>query len=160
MLLLSTYKIAIRQVVRGRTDEVTTAVHKLGNRALCLAVRHHSIELGLKEVDELVIELCQSLVHSDRAVRLSAGSVLNVRSRLPLTHDILGQTSQVLVEIASFYNRVGQVSYRCAERIFDKFYELLREARDPVKETVLITVGRVGRLGVWPEDANSMLIIV
>ena len=76
MLLLSTYKIAIRQVVRGRTDEVTTAVHKLGNRALCLAVRHHSIELGLKEVDDLVIELCQSLVHSDRAVRLSAGLVL------------------------------------------------------------------------------------
>ena len=64
------------------------------------------------------------------------------------------------MEIASFYNRVGQVSYRCAERIFDKFYELLREARDPVKETVLITVGRVGRLGVWPEDSNSMLIIV
>lgn len=76
MLLLSTYKIAIRQVVRGRTDEVTAAVQKLGNRALCLAVRHHSIELGLKEVDELVIGLCQSLVHSDRAVRLSAGLVL------------------------------------------------------------------------------------
>ena len=56
------------------------------------------------------------------------------------------------MEVVSFYNRVGQVSWLRAERIFDKFYELLREARDPVKETVLITVGRVGRLGVWPDD--------
>jgi hypothetical protein len=57
-------------------------------------------------------------------------------------------TSQVLVEIMSFYNRVGRVSWVRAEGIFDRFYELLRDARDPIKETVLITVGRVGRLGV------------
>ena len=38
-------------------------------------MRHHSIELGLKEVDDLVIELYRSLVHKDRAVRLSAGLV-------------------------------------------------------------------------------------
>ncbi|KAH9999987.1 hypothetical protein BJV77DRAFT_1114938 [Russula vinacea] len=126
LLLLSTYNIAIRQVLRGRTDEVTAAVHRLGNKALCLAVRHHSIELGLTEVDDLVIELYHSLVHNDRAVRLSAG--------------------QVLVEIMSFYNRVGQVSWVRAEGIFDKFYELLRDARDSVKETVLITVGHVGRV--------------
>jgi hypothetical protein len=59
----------------------------------------------------------------------------------------------------SFYNRVGQVSWVRAEGIFDKFYELLRDARDPIKETVLITVGRVGRSGVWPDDSNSILII-
>ena len=59
-----------------------------------------------------------------------------------------GSTSQVLVEIMSFYNRVGQVSWLRAERIFDKFYELLRDARDSVKETVLITVGRAGRSGI------------
>ncbi|KAH9077054.1 hypothetical protein EDB83DRAFT_2504335 [Lactarius deliciosus] len=64
--------------------------------------------------------------HKERAVRLSAG--------------------QVLVEIISYYNRVGQVSWIRAEGVFDKFYELLRDARDPVKETVLITVGRVGRV--------------
>jgi hypothetical protein len=75
LLLLSTYNTAIRQVLRGRTDEVTAAVHKSGNQALCLAVRHHSIELGLKEVDDLVVELYRSLSHNDRAVRLSAGSV-------------------------------------------------------------------------------------
>ena len=75
LLLLSTYGTAIRQLLQGRTDEVTPAVRKSGNQALCLAVRHHSIELGLKEVDDLVIELYQSLVHKDRAVRLSAGLV-------------------------------------------------------------------------------------
>ena len=75
LLILSTYNVAIRQIIRGRTDEVTAAVHKSGNRALCFAVRHHSMGLGLKEVDDLVIELYQSLVHNDRAVRLSAGSV-------------------------------------------------------------------------------------
>ncbi|KAI9513280.1 hypothetical protein F5148DRAFT_287683 [Russula earlei] len=68
----------------------------------------------------------QSLVHKDRSVRLSAG--------------------QVLVEIMAFYNRVGQISWIRAERVFDTFYELLRDARDPVKETLLITVGRVGRV--------------
>lgn len=78
LLLLSTYNIAIRQVLRGRTDEVTAAVHKSGNRALCLAIRHHSIELGLKEVDDLVVEVYSSMVHNDRAVRLSAGSVLRL----------------------------------------------------------------------------------
>lgn len=75
LLLLSTYNVAIRQILRGRTDEVTATVHKSGNQALCLAVRHHSIELGLKDVDDLVIDLYESLVHRDRAVRLSAGSV-------------------------------------------------------------------------------------
>jgi hypothetical protein len=60
-----------------------------------------------------------------------------------------------------FYNRVGHVSWIRAERIFDKFYELLRDARDPIKETVLITVGRVGRSELWSGDSNSnsMLII-
>ena len=62
-----------------------------------------------------------------------------------LCHDILNLPSQVLVEIISYYNRIGQVSWIRAEGVFDKFYELLRDARDPVKETVLITVGRVGR---------------
>jgi hypothetical protein len=71
-----------------------------------------------------------------------------IRLRSPLTHDALNQLSQVLVEIMSFYNRVGQVSWVRAEGIFDKFYELLRGARDPVNETVLITVGRVGRSGI------------
>jgi hypothetical protein len=148
LLLLSTYNIAIRQVLRGRTDEVTAVVHRLGNKARCLAIRHHSIELGLKEVDDLVVELYHSLVHNDRAVRLSAGSVFAFcRAYLSLTEPWV-KTSQVLVEIMSFYNRIGQVSWVRAEGIFDKFYELLRDARDAVKETVLITVGRVGRLGV------------
>jgi len=147
LLLLSTYSIAIRQVLRGTTEEVTAAVHKMGNQALCLAVRHHSIELGLKEIDDLVIELYRSLVHNDRAVRLSAGSVLRSIALTSYSRR-LESTSQVLVEIMSFYNCVGRVSWVRAEGIFDRFYELLRDARDPIKETALITVGRVGRLGV------------
>ena len=93
LLLLSTYNTAIRQVLRGRADEVTAAVHKSGNQALCLAVRHHSIELGLKEVDDLVVELYRSLIHNDRAVRLSAGSVF-VFDRISLTHDVLGKPAK------------------------------------------------------------------
>lgn len=112
-------------------------------------MRHHSIELGLKEVDDLVVELYRSLIHNDRAVRLSAGSVFAFDHIYPYSRR-LGPTSQVLVEIMSFYNRVGQVSWIRAEGIFDKFYELLRDARDPIKETVLITVGRVGRSGFGP----------
>ena len=59
----------------------------------------------------------------------------------------------------SFYNQVGQVSWVRAEGIFDKFYELLRDARDPIKETILITIGRVGRSGVSSDNSNGMLII-
>lgn len=73
---------------------------------------------------------------------------VRVQLRLPLTYHVRGHTSQVLVEVISFYNHVGQVSWVRAEGIFDKFYELLRDARDTVKETVLITVGRIGRSGV------------
>lgn len=110
MLLLSTYKIAIRQVVRGRTNEVTTAVHKLGNRALCLAVRHHSIELGLKEVDDLVIELCQSLAHGDRAVRLSAGLVFVF--------------DRVYLSLTTFWIKIAKSSWRSCHFIIvsDKFH--------------------------------------
>ncbi|KAH9179575.1 hypothetical protein EDB89DRAFT_2110934 [Lactarius sanguifluus] len=126
LLLLSTYKIAIRQLLRGDSSEITAAVRKWGNLALSYAVRHHPIDLGLEEVGDLVSEMYKFLAHKERAVRLSAG--------------------QVLVEIISYYNRVGQVSWTRAEGVFDKFYELLRDARDPVKETVLITVGRVGRV--------------
>ncbi|KAI9467128.1 hypothetical protein BJY52DRAFT_1423860 [Lactarius psammicola] len=126
LLLLSTYKVSIRQLMRGDSSEITATVRKWGNQALSYAVRHHPIDLGLEEVDDLVTEMYKFLAHKDRAVRLSAG--------------------QVLVEIISYYNRVGQVSWIRAEGVFDKFYELLRDARDPVKETVLITVGRVGRV--------------
>lgn len=90
LLLLSTYSVAIRLVLQGRADEVTPAVRKSGNQVLCLAVRHHSIELGLKEVDDLVIELYHSLVHKDRAVRLSAGSVFTFACvYLPLTMSLV-----------------------------------------------------------------------
>jgi hypothetical protein len=65
----------------------------------------------------------------------------------------------VLVEIISYYNRVGQASWVRAERVFDKFYELLKDARDPVKETVLITVGRVGRSAIFSYVVNGLLII-
>jgi hypothetical protein len=158
LLLLSTYSMAIRLVLQGRADEVTPTVRKSGNQALCLAVRHHSIDLGLQEVDDLVIELYQSLVHKDRAVRLSAGLVPAFVA-FTFAYYGLGYPSQVLVEIISFYNRVGQVSWVRAERIFDKFYELLGDARDPAKETVLITVGRVGRLGICSDDFDIVLII-
>ena len=84
---------------------------------------------------------------------------VRIQFRLPLTYHVRGHTSQVLVEVISFYNHVGQVSWVRAERIFDKFYELLRDARDPVKETVLITVGRIGRSGIWPGDFNNALSI-
>ncbi|KAH9060944.1 hypothetical protein EDB87DRAFT_1723684 [Lactarius vividus] len=124
--LLSTYKTAIRQLLRGDSSGITAAVRKWGNQVLSYAVRHHPIDLGLEEVDDLVSEMYKFLAHKERAVRLSAG--------------------QVLVEIISYYNRVGQVSWVRAEGVFDKFYELLRDAQDPVKETVLITVGRVGRV--------------
>ena len=83
LLLLSTYSIAIRQVLRGKADEITTAVQKLGNQALRSAVRHHSIDLGLTDVDDLVGDIYRSLVHKDRSVRLSAGSVCFVH--FPLT---------------------------------------------------------------------------
>jgi serine/threonine-protein kinase ATR len=146
LLLLSTYKIAIRQLLRGNSSEITATARKWGNQALSYAVRHHSIDLGLEEVDDLVPEMYKSLAHKERAVRLSAGSVS--RSSI-LPHNILNLPSQVLVEIISYYNRVGQASWIRAEGVFDKFYELLRDARDPVKETVLITVGRVGRSGIF-----------
>lgn len=85
-MLLSTYNVAVRQVLRGKTDEVTATVRKSANQALCLAVRHHALELGLKEVDDLVVEMHQSLVHNDRTIRLSAGSVCAFdRVRLLLT---------------------------------------------------------------------------
>ena len=84
---------------------------------------------------------------------------VRIRLRLPPTYHVFGHPSQVLVEIISFYNRVGQVSWVRAEGIFGKFYELLRDARDPVKETVLITVGRVGRSGVFPDDFDIALIV-
>ena len=156
LLLLSTYNIAIRQLLRGNSNEITATVRKWGNQALSYAVRHHSIDLGLEEVDDLVPEMYKSLAHKERAVRISAGSV----SRLSiLIHNILNLPSQVLVEIISYYNRVGQASWIRAEGVFDKFYELLRDARDPVKETVLITVGRVGRSGIFAGAANGLLII-
>ena len=141
--------------MRGNSSEITTTVRKWGNQTLSYAVRHHSIDLGLEEVDDLVPEMYKSLAHKERTVRLSAGSVS--RSSI-LLYNILNLPSQVLVEIISYYDRVGQVAWIRAEGVFDKFYELLRDARDPVKETVLITVGRVGRSGIFADITNSLLI--
>ena len=146
LLLLSTYKIAIRQLLRGNSSEIIATARKWGNQTLSSAVRHHSTDLGLEEVDDIVPEMYKFLAHKERAVRLSAGSV---SCSSILLHNILNLPSQVLVEIISYYNRVGQASWIRAEGIFDKFYELLKDARDPVKETVLITVGRVGRSAIF-----------
>lgn len=154
--LLSTYKIAIRQLLRGNSSEITATARKWGNQALSYAVRHHTIHLGLEEVDDLLPEMYKSLAHKERAVRLSAGSV-SCSFILPL--NFLNLPSQVLVEILSYYNRVGQASWIRAEGVFDKFYELLKDSRDPVKETVLITVGRVGRSAIFVDVMNGLLII-
>ncbi|KAI0268140.1 hypothetical protein BC834DRAFT_678146 [Gloeopeniophorella convolvens] len=124
--LLLAYKIAIRQVLQGSADEVTAAVHKAGNEALRLAVQHHSADFELGILDDLVGEMHLALSHKDRTVRLSAG--------------------HVLAEIISLYHDVGKVSWVRAEKIFGKFYSLLEGARDSIRETVLITVGRIGRV--------------
>lgn len=50
-----------------------------------------------------------------------------------------------LVEFVRFYHAIGKTTWTKVERIFDTFYRLMDSPKDPVKETVLIAVGSVGK---------------
>ncbi|KAI0068558.1 hypothetical protein BV25DRAFT_1792048 [Artomyces pyxidatus] len=125
VFLAKTYMTVVMRLLEGEESEVAPAVHKIGYDALGCALRHQSNDCGTKGLDPISDFLRRSMSHSDRGVRLSAG--------------------RALVEIIRLYNSIGPTAYTSVEPIFDTFYHLLEGKKDSVKETVLITVGQVGR---------------
>ena len=50
-----------------------------------------------------------------------------------------------MVELVRLFHLIGKPAWPKIDPIFSTFYCLLDIGKDPVKETVLITVGEVGR---------------
>ncbi|KAA1466566.1 hypothetical protein DENSPDRAFT_811680 [Dentipellis sp. KUC8613] len=104
---------------------VIPALRKLRYEVFESAIKHCSLECRSPQLDKLSDLLRQGISEQNRSVRLSAG--------------------RGLVELIRLYHAIGKPSWTKVERIFDTFYGLLDTSKEPVKESVLLTVTAVGK---------------
>ncbi|KAH9844382.1 uncharacterized protein C8Q71DRAFT_696515 [Rhodofomes roseus] len=108
----------------GAVDEVTPRVRKAVFSSLTLTLRHHVLESGgkLERVTELIM---RGMKDKDRSVRLAAG--------------------QSLVELARLHQNLGSGVLRRTEPLFATMFRIFETTDDIIRETSIVTLGRLGR---------------
>lgn len=137
------YLAIVDQLLMGTDTQVPNAVRKACFDVLASVMRHQPIEENDTDLDNIAGMLCRTMSDRQRSIRLSAGSVQLLPSTLLVL--TIFSPSRALVELIRFYHFIGKPAWPKVDPIFDVFYGLLDVGKDPVKETVLITVGEVGR---------------
>ncbi|TFY78245.1 hypothetical protein EWM64_g5764 [Hericium alpestre] len=134
--LLTIYSTLVHDLLQGDSTVVTHSVRKSGFDVLGRAVHHLSVECVHANLDGVCSTLIRGLMDPNRGVRLSAGRALG--------------------EVVCFYQKIGKTAYSKIEQIFDAFYGLLDTGKDPVKETVMISVTAVGKMF----DSNILSVTI
>ncbi|KAG6891314.1 hypothetical protein C0992_009195 [Termitomyces sp. T32_za158] len=111
----------IMHLLNGPDAQVTSELRRLAFAALTRVVRHNSIKEDRDTIDGTVDFIFRGLTDRERSVRLGAGNALAA-----LLH-IMGA------------NRLS------VESIFDRLYRLFDVVKIPIKETLIISVGQVGK---------------
>ncbi|KAG6868123.1 hypothetical protein C0993_007327 [Termitomyces sp. T159_Od127] len=111
----------IMRLIHGPDNEVTSELRRLAFAALTRVIRHHSIKEDRETIDGTFDFIFHGLTDRERSVRLGAGNALAA-----LLH-IMGA------------NRLN------IESIFDRLYRLFDAVKIPVKESLIISVGQVGK---------------
>ncbi|KAF8622078.1 hypothetical protein AX15_007222 [Amanita polypyramis BW_CC] len=121
----------IKLLLQGPAETVTTLVRQGSYKILAHGIRHYSDETGIAEWDHTGRIVMEGVVDKDRSVRLAAGHALSA-----------------LLEASSSDNKTTKIT----SQILGHVYQLLEEAKPPVKETLIIAMESCG------ETRNQMLL--
>ncbi|KAH9938115.1 uncharacterized protein B0H18DRAFT_1080892 [Fomitopsis serialis] len=119
----------------GAVDEVTPRVRKAVFSSLAPTLRHHTSGFGgrLERIAEIIT---RGMKDKDRSVRLCAG--------------------QSLVELVRLYQGIGSGVLKRTEPLFATIFRILETTDERVRETTIVTVGRIGRIAT-PEVLGQVI---
>ncbi|KAF5387623.1 hypothetical protein D9615_000714 [Tricholomella constricta] len=111
----------VARILEGPEDEVNSEVRRLAFAALAKAIHHHGHEYRDVRPAHVLDVVFRGLVDRERSVRLSAGNALGA-----VIHTMSADGENF-------------------ESIFDRLYHEFDKARLPGKETLIISVGLMGK---------------
>lgn len=111
----------VARVLDGREDEVNSEARRLAFAALVRVIRHHSWKQGRDTETGILGYIFRGLGDKERSVRLSAGNALGA-----LIHAMSANGNAI-------------------EPIFERLYHQIDTAKVPGKETLIISVGLMGK---------------
>ncbi|PCH40938.1 hypothetical protein WOLCODRAFT_69995 [Wolfiporia cocos MD-104 SS10] len=137
---LSPFVPVVDRLCNGPANEVTAGVRKAVFQCLSHALRHHTSGYEDRKFDRLTNSISQSLQDDDRSVRLSAGSALT--------------------ELIRLYLATGRSAWEQTEGVYVMMHRLFETAEDCVKETALITLGRIGRIATADALGQTLCCLI
>ncbi|KAF8961112.1 hypothetical protein BDZ97DRAFT_1664899 [Flammula alnicola] len=121
-LTVSPYTPVISSLLEGPQEEVTPDIRRKIYHAFCSILKHHN---GKEILDSSIDIVFRGMGDVDRSVRVSAGYALSGLVRR--------------------YGLNGQDGFNHAEPIFTHLYQRFEASKNPVRETLLIAVGSMGK---------------
>ncbi|KXN89480.1 Protein kinase rad3 [Leucoagaricus sp. SymC.cos] len=125
VLFAKVYHPLIALLLDGTDNEVTAIVRREAFRAVKRAVDHHATEVAMDGLEEIEKFLLQYLRDPDRSARLSVCYALSA--------------------VVLAYTRAMANPWHLTQRVFGVLYRHMGHARDIMKETVVIAVGKMGK---------------
>lgn len=132
------YVPVLVSLLRGEDDEVNPLVKRKVFQAMRSILRHRNEEDPGSETMDVIF---QGLVDTDRSTRLQAGYIVSISMPLdPANGHYRVALSAVVQHYARHVTRPGNVT----AVIFDRIYQQIDNGAGPVKETLVVAVGKMG----------------
>ncbi|KAJ7098650.1 hypothetical protein B0H15DRAFT_771712 [Mycena belliarum] len=128
-LKLSTLPAGLSVVARlldGPEEEVPPGVRRRAFTVLSNMIRHHTITPAREGMDHASNTILRGVSDPDRSVRLGAGSAL--------------------AALIALYADEGSGAWKHTQPLFSQLNEALDDSKIPVKETLLVTAGMIGKM--------------
>ncbi|KAJ7688699.1 hypothetical protein B0H17DRAFT_938064 [Mycena rosella] len=122
---ISTGLSVVARFLDGPEDEVSPGVRRRAYVVLSNMIRHHTITPGREGLDHTSNMIFRGIGDLDRSVRLGAGSAL--------------------AALVGLYAEEGPGAWKYTHPLFSQLNEVLDENKLPVKETLLVTAGLIGK---------------
>ncbi|KAJ7156082.1 hypothetical protein C8R43DRAFT_884346 [Mycena crocata] len=113
------------RLLDGPEAEVTPGVRRRAHTALGNMIRHHTITLERDGLEHAANTILRGVVDPDRSVRIGAGSAL--------------------AALVWLYADEGPGAWKYTHPLFSQLNDILDGNKLPMKETVLVTVGLIGK---------------
>jgi len=133
------YLPVISVLLNDPTTESAPDVRRRIYSALAFILQHHS---GKEDLELVINLLFSGLADPDRSVKISAGYV---PFRWFLMHPETPPSSRALAGLVRFYALDNKIGLGRAESIFTKLYQFFEQSMNPIRETLLITVGSMAK---------------
>jgi serine/threonine-protein kinase ATR len=133
--------LPLNRIVEGPLTEVDVHVRRQALSAFRTVIREHPADIQSDEPPPVFDFLQRGFNDKERSVRVDAGyEIFYLEAKLLILH------SRALSDLVHLHARASNRGCKSNETIFIKINGLLESsAKDAVKETLLITIGSIGR---------------